>query len=902
MSINLLNLLRAKSEGEKVLLKEHTLESLKRVKQLMEFVEKNEMVGIFEEFGGFNNFFEALSIAVTLHDLGKIDYYFQKRMYGKAEVEKWQKLEKFFNLLKMVKFKDHEILSAIWASLLLPNNDRWIKMVRTAILLHHKNDFYYSEIQEERNLAEIIKHCGEKKIRGYLEFLDKKWNELKVFLENLISYLRSEIKDEFISSSLKKIEISHSRIKDFLELISNGGDLIKFAEFYEIDNENPDYDFLVFLGCLRRCDYSASGEIALERIDIKLEEIHRNLEERIKEKVGAKSMWQEELIEKIEPLKFAVLIAPTGSGKTEFALLWNARSKRKLLYTLPLRVALNDLFSRLKDNYFKEGVDILHSTAFIEYLEEELDVEKRLMASRLLSSPVLLTTPDQVFLTSLNYYGSDKVVAVYPLSCVVVDEVQAYDPEMAAIIIKTLQIVQKVGGSVLVMTATLPPYFEPFFFKDKQEDVRVPEEFGLEFEKVDVRSVREEVKNYNLMRHKIKIVDDYLTEYSEEKALVKVNERLSKDYLKRYYDKQKNVFIVLNNVSKAIGVYKRLFEERKYKNVFLLHSRLIEKEKSRRIKLIKAILSKNGVDVEKFKGHEDVDITEPIVVVATQVIEASVDLDFDVMITEVSPIDSQIQRWGRVYRNRNEDYDGKLANIVLFVGKSENGESKVDEGTIAVYDKEVVLKTIKVLKKYNGKFLNYEDERKLIEEVFNEKIETEKGGVSLKELYINKIMQNLEFLKYCSVSISKRSEAQRLFRRIAGVQVVIPVLMETGNSEDPICKVFAGIIKEPENRDMTWREIVKDIEDKTGQKKSEWELRKRLYEYSVSVPIFYFDKLKRIGLITHEFKGFYVVDVPKEMKEEILKYGIDGYIIEKLKTMEENILKEEGILTNFESV
>ncbi len=60
--------------------------------------------------------------------------------------------------------------------------------------------------------------------------------------------------------------------------------------------------------------------------------------------------------------KSLIFIAPTGSGKTEFALLWAEMNRRKLIYTLPLRVALNDLFSRFrnsKDGYFKkEFVDI----------------------------------------------------------------------------------------------------------------------------------------------------------------------------------------------------------------------------------------------------------------------------------------------------------------------------------------------------------------------------------------------------------------------------------------------------------------------------------------------------------------------------------------------------------------
>jgi len=60
-----------------------------------------------------------------------------------------------------------------------------------------------------------------------------------------------------------------------------------------------------------------------------------------------------------------------------------------------------------------------------------------------------------------------------------------------------------------------------------------------------------------------------------------------------------------------------------------------------------------------------------VILVATQVVEASVDADFDFMVTEISPIDSQIQRWGRVFRSRDDEYTAKSPNIVIFAGKTD---------------------------------------------------------------------------------------------------------------------------------------------------------------------------------------------------------------------------------------
>ncbi len=895
--MKLIELLRAKSEregekGKNILLKSHIIETLERAKQLKEFVEVNGDTITYPHLKD-GKFFTALAIALILHDFGKISYDFQRRVHEK-ESDDWKELKEFLKPLRGINVR-HEILSSVWASILLDDSYNgwkdWFSKIRTAILLHHYNEYYIGE----KDLMEIIQDNFEN-VKEYVKFIVDNWQEFEGFLSDLLNCLYEKFtNNDFIENAIEIIQDCSKleSAKSLLEMIENReDDISEFAEFYTIKNENPDYNFLVFLGCLRRCDYSASGEVDLEKIDknrkavIKLEDIYERLSDSIKEKIGAKSIWQEKLLKRVEPLKSIVLVAPTGSGKTEFALLWNAKNIRKLIYTLPLRVALNDLFWRFKNNYFGDDVDILHSTAFIEYLEEEqrekrLNVEKQLTTSQLLSSPTLLTTPDQVFLTSLNYYGSDKVIAVYPISSIVIDEIQTYDPEMASIIIKTLQIVQKLGGAVLVMTATLPPYFEPFFFDDtrKNEEYGIPKEYRLEFEKIDTKYIKDDVKNYNLKRHKIKVIYKSLTKYnnkkendSKEKEVVEVN---AKEELKNWMDefKDRNTFIVVNNVSKAIAIYDYL-KNNGYNNVFLLHSRLIEKVKDQRLEEIKNKLNSG----------------EKVIVVATQIIEASVDLDFDVMITEISPIDSQIQRWGRIYRSRGDkNYEDEKPNIVIFIGEFENDKIKIDKGTKLIYDDKVIEKTIEVLKDYEGKLLNYEDERNMVKDVFEKLVVDDSGNkTTLKDFYVKKICKNLEFLKYFTVE--KKHQAQRLFRRIAGVQIVIPTVMEIYGDE--IDKIFAKIIKNPENSNMTWNEIIEKISTELPEDNryiiDKWKLKKRLYHYSINVPIFYWEDSNLLSMRTHEFKGFQVLNITKEDAEKIYEYGIAYGIIRKLNKKEED--------------
>ncbi len=885
MNLDLLEMLRAKSEGANLFLKDHLLETLKRVKKLKDFIKNNKI-----KIENADKFFDNLALAAIIHDLGKISYKFQKEMYKKDESE-WEKIEKFLSPLKKAKVR-HEILSAIWASILLQDNDEWSRKIRTAVLLHHRNDFVKED--KEINLAEIVGEY-EDDVKKYVEFICNNWDNLKKFFDDLISYFeKGNIKFKSLETFKNNLENLKERANELLKVINNGIGYLEFAEFYEANNYNPDYNFLFFMGCLRRCDHSSSADVDIEK-NIKLEDFYNEMEKNIKQEIKAqgKEIWQEKLLKNVGK-ESIVLIAPTGAGKTEFALLWAKNIGKKLIYTLPLRVALNDLYKRFI-NYMSskdENVGLLHSTAFMEYeikkedllLEAEIEsekeitneIEKKMLTARLLSYPLMLSTPDQVFLTSLNYYGSDIIISIYPLSAFVVDEIQTYTPTMAAVIIKTLQIIKNLDGKILVMTATLPPYFEPFFFEDakyieeiNESNQKILSQYRLNLQKIDTKDMKKEVRNYELKRHKIKIVENSLID--DLKGDLKVNEKILENCLTELKNSGKrNILIVVNNVSKAIKIYEYL-KKKFNKNIFLLHSRLIEKEKDRRIQLVKKLINKSKSnkdieDIEKLRlKNENIDVNSPTIVVATQIIEASVDFDFDGMITEISPIDSQIQRWGRVYRNPerrgNKDYSEEQPNIYI--------STVIDKRTKGIYRgkimKKILEETVNVLKQFQNTFLNYEEERRMIEEVFEKKI----NGKTLKNQFINEICETLKFLKYSYLFIKEETDARKLFREITSFQVVIPKIMELYGQENH--KNLAKFIGKSENRCLSWKELEKEM------KMDKWEIKKILYLYSINVPFFYFTNLKLQGKLS-EFKGLYVLDVNEEDAKIIYEFGLDRFM------------------------
>jgi len=866
----LLNYLLAKSiDTEKPTLVDHLKEIVKEIIKLREFILQNNLESTIPR-----SLFKYLAKAAILHDLGKINYRFQRKLWrGKLPAE----LESFLKKTKGIDLR-HEILSLVWSIILL-NKKEEDALVRTAVLLHHYNEYFIEDKRITRILRNPIHRDG---IINYTSFLTKQEELMKDILKILLRKITEELSDLLEKPYLEPIKrgleellknvktgIGFKRLQEFEIALKEGVDFGEYCQLYDIPHSYIDLRqkekellrfFILLSGLLRRCDYAASGYINVEPSDVQLKMFYKQLILRMDEiaknlwrvKDGVEGLWQYKLLrimkKTLDSIDKVVLIAPTGSGKTEFALLWIMEVGKKLAYTLPLRVALNDIYTRLT-KYSPDAnlVGLLHSTAFIEYLREardkrELRVDEKILAARLLSNIINLSTPDQILLTSLNYYGSDKIMATYPFMGLVIDEVQTYNCEMAAIIYKTLQVAKEMGASILILTATYPPYFEEFFKK-------------LGIKKIDITEypeVRERVKNYKIKRHKIKVEEFSLFKYDAEKGL-QIDEDAYKKVLEQIREwissGKKRIFIVVNNVSKAIELFKNLRGE-KFINeecqVYLLHSRIIEREKSRRIQEIKEKITEN----------------EPIILVATQVVEASIDLDFDAIITELSTIDSQIQRWGRVYRSREQDYNDEQPNIIVL--------QSLDMGSTAIYDKDVLIATFEVLKRYNNEILDYEAEKGLIREVFEYKM----NGKPLRSKYVEEIQRIYNELQYFTVE--KKSHAQRIFRQIAGEIIVIPELMLS--SSDPLEKKLGEILCNLKN--LSLKDIYKELEETVkrinlNEANLKWIILRILYEYSVNVPIFLINKIPKKYKHRY-FKGYHLLILEDEdILQKIKELGFD---------------------------
>ena len=334
-------------------------------------------------------------------------------------------------------------------------------------------------------------------------------------------------------------------------------------------------------------------------------------------------------------------------GKTEFSYLWSNGSK--FFYTLPLRTATNQLFERTKIIFGKNNVGLLHSDADTYILGDGGESENMRIyeLARQLSLSAIVSTGDQFFPYALRPPSYEKIFAKFSYSKLIIDEIQAYDPKAAAIVIKFIEHIVNMGGKFLLMTATIPSFIQ------KEIEKRI----GEDFKKLNLFKEDNELANFS--KHRIQLI---VEKYKD--GQLSYSEDLIQEILKKSEENSgSRILVVMNTIKQAQAVFEDLKSVAKENiEIRLFHSRFTQ---SHRIEIEEELAQFIGNNDESRKNRR------PKILVATQVVEASLDLDADFLYTELAPWDSLIQRMGRILREAHPK-NSNLTEIVRNRYKQKN--------------------------------------------------------------------------------------------------------------------------------------------------------------------------------------------------------------------------------------
>ena len=550
-----------------------------------------------------------------------------------------------------------------------------------------------------------------------------------------IEKMNSEVKNfNFVLEKLEKLffEISGKKIKLFPDVFNDEKLKKLSSKFYKL-GERPysmnNYEifkkFVMLKGLLNRIDYASSAYIEVEKKNDFLEEELENFKLKIL-KISEWNAMQQFMIKNRK--KNVILKAQTGLGKTEAALLWIGNSKG--FFTLPLKSATNSIFERLTKQIVSSGnkskIGLLHSGFKNVYIENSDGSENEILnyttSTRQFSLPVTICTIDQLFDFVFKAAGFEMKLATLSYSKTVIDEIQMYSPELISFLLYGLKQITEFGGKFSVITATFPPVLN-FFLKKLKIDFIESENF-----------IEDKI------RHSVKVLD----------------EEINDGFIDKIYQKNKNlkILVVCNTIKKASEIYEKL-NEMKNVNINLIHSRFINSDRKKKDKEI----------------FEFASSSESGIWIGTQVVEASLDIDFDILITELSDLNGLFQRMGRCYRKR--EFDQKTGEYNCFVF------SKKCSGTFGEYsivDKEIHKKSKEALNKVD-KFLSESHKISLIEKTYSYE--------SLKNTkYFETIEKTINFLENLLSEYSMTGrEAQKKLRNIFNEDIIPLKIFEKNKDE-----------------------------------------------------------------------------------------------------------------------
>ena len=580
---------------------------------------------------------------------------------------------------------------------------------------------------------------------------------------------------------------------DIIENLLEGLDHKKVKKVIpaKIASISQDIDAIKIKGYLHKCDYSASSGYTAEYENNFLEKSLENVLNKWKLD-NQDASWNELQQYCIENKNENIIaIAQTGMGKTEAGLLWI--SDNKGFFILPIRTAINAIYDRTKkyiSSYggnLEEQLGLLHSSS-LEYLllqseddkyddkdeyidkKEDKEIIEYEKIAKQLSLPINVSTIDQLFDFVYKYPAYELKLTTLSYSKIVIDEIQMYGPDLLAYLVYGLERIVEQGGKVAILTATLPPFVKELLSKN------------IKFK------IKEDGFTDNSKRHNLKILDkridsnDICDKYEENEKLNKSNK----------------ILVVCNSITQAQNLYEEISNILGNENLHILHSKFIKCER----------LSKESEIIEFGKTYKDNKSNEldkqSGIWISTSIVEASLDIDFDYLFTELQDLNSLFQRLGRC--NRKGKKDSSENNCYIYTQIDERSFINGDRGYI---DKDIFELSKEAISLWEGQISEKEKIELINKYLTMDKIKNSNYIIQYKHTY--------NFIKNLTPDTFKSDEVK--LRNILSKDII----------PSPIYHEYNGDIKELELK-------LKDKSLNSPENKGEKiKLQNKLKKYTVSV-------------------------------------------------------------------
>lgn len=573
---------------------------------------------------GEANFWYLLRLAIIFHDLGKAHPEFQKLL--KKQKHSWYG-------------QRHELFSLPFVNALKIDEEQK-KLLLLIIAGHHKDfDCLYKDYIKGAYQLDAQRGSWEDDVK--LDYFQEASKIDSAAVEALIHHYGISLcaTGKFYP---EKIIVSY----------------LRKAKRGEIGFGSENYLFRMLLfGALKQCDHLGSAMMKLVG-KVEQKDFSFLLRKRMQLRATHKDFYKHQL-DCGTATGNVILTAPTGSGKTESAMLWlqnqmNHFGQGRCFYILPFTASINAMFERLGDETDGLGsgkVAMLHGKVS-DYLYEFFDdtqynpevkkelIEKLRYEFRTIYSSFKVVTPFQLLKHLFGLKGFEMGLFECYGGYFIFDEIHAYSPDVFAQIKVFLEyVVRHLNAKVLIMTATLPSFIKREIEKSIGSFTEIKADICL-YQEFD--------------RHKLNLKAGKLADHLDD--------------IIQYLKAEKKVLVVCNTVVQAQETYSKLKDYAD--ESVLLHS---------------AFNGRDRAIHERYLNDGEEENAKPInLLVGTQAIEVSLDIDYDVIYSEPAPIDAMIQRFGRVNRKRTKG----ICPVVVFTERNDSDKY--------IYPSEIIAQTLRV--------------------------------------------------------------------------------------------------------------------------------------------------------------------------------------------------------------